>query len=263
MHLGQRLNSRLDDGIGLHHLRTVGSARLQRQQAGNDLQVVLDPVMHFARQPLLFGQRIAQLAAMGVDRIGHRIETGGKAGDFGAVMAGGAHPQLGPRRVRTKAIGGDQALQPRQRLDDQAMHREPGGQQRRQPHQDRQAHAEPLRQRRRGAAKRCMAFDGQQHREDPHWQHGHRQRHNHLNRQLPAPRDGDQNVHWPRLFKSLEQVEQRRRQRFGQGCRVGAPQTFGHNHVGKRAQPMVLPPPSQWPLARWHDGAVIIHSARM
>ena len=146
----KRIDPPLDRGIGFHRFGIMGRSGVQVDQAGDDLKVVLHPMMHFAGQLALRFQPLRHFRFMGGDILADFTEGFAQRDNF---LRRGAH-LLQRLQHFARMIGRNRSAQQHQRADQQAIDDEPADRRRRKPHDKRQEEREQSRQGRRRIAHR-------------------------------------------------------------------------------------------------------------
>ena len=132
----QRIDPPADRRIGRLGLGLGRAAAMDAEQRGDDLEVVLDPVMDLADQPPLTVQRVERVSLGALDAVDRAFERLAQIADFGSDSKLGR--QVQPFAVRL--IFADRALQSGERHEEQPPDQQPAEQGRGNPHQHRQQH---------------------------------------------------------------------------------------------------------------------------
>ena len=135
----QRPDAAADRVIGGARFGRFGGAAVDVEQRGDDLEVVLHPVVDFAHQPPLAVERCGHLALRLLDAVDRRGRRRRAAPGF--PRAGRACGQVA---LFAGLEAGDGALEPPQRADQQPRDQQPGDQRRQHPHQQRQQQHQPV-----------------------------------------------------------------------------------------------------------------------
>ncbi len=135
----ERIDASLDRRIGVAGFGGRRATGVDVEQAGNDLEIVLHPVMDLARQPGLPRQPVLQIDLVAGD--------GGRGAREGAAQRADFDRGRGQRwhlEAADQAVALDRALDRGERAQDQPIHHQPADRRAGHPHQDRQQRQQDL-----------------------------------------------------------------------------------------------------------------------